>query len=459
MEVGAGQYQQYANGRIWWSAATGAWETLGTTAARYLALGGAAGTLGFPRSAAQPIAGGTWQWFTGGTIWASAATGAWETTGATNARYLAISGPWALGFPKSSVQPIAGGTWQWFTGGNIWASATTGAWETKGTTNARYLALSGPWALGFPRSAAQPIAGGTWQWFTGGNIWASAATGAWETTGATNARYLALSGPWKLGFPTRANAVIAAGRWQWFSAGVIWWSPATGAWETTGAIKTQYTAQSGPLSWYGFPTGAPRSYYGGVRQDFVGGSLLAGVQAVLDPVRSPVTARDVWATWRPGCPVGPESLTLIRLNFWGFDNQVHRGEIIVRSDLAPRVESIFGSALAERQPIRSMWRVDYYGGSDPAAMAADNTSGFNCRQVTGGSGLSPHSYGIAIDIDTLENPYYAGGRWWPTTQYVNRADLRWGMLYSWSRTTQAFVANGYEWGGSYLDYQHFEFVG
>ena len=39
--------------------------------------------------------------------------------------------------------------------------------------------------------------------------------------------------------------------------------------------------------------------------------------------------------------------------------------------------------------------------------------------MTGGTGLSA-LYGIAIDINTVENPYYAGGRWWPTTEYVDR---------------------------------------
>ena len=107
-----------------------------------------------------------------------------------------------------------------------------------------------------------------------------------------------------------------------------------------------------------------------------------------------------------------------------------------------------------------MWRVDWYGGDDPASMADDNTSGFNCRQVTGGSGLSPHSYGIAIDLNTVENPYYAGGRWWPTTEYVDRSNVRWGMLYGWSEVTiRRSRNNGFSWGGSYLDYQHYQFVG
>ena len=130
----------------------------------------------------------------------------------------------------------------------------------------------------------------------------------------------------------------------------------------------------------------------------------------------------------------------------------------MRSDLAARVTNVFAAALADGFLIRKMWRVDYYGGDDPTAMAADNTSGFNCRQVTGGTGLSPHSYGIAIDVNTVENPYYAG-KWWPNADYTDRSNIRPGMLFGYSKTTIAFQDTGFEWGASYLDYQHFEYVG
>jgi hypothetical protein len=171
-----------------------------------------------------------------------------------------------------------------------------------------------------------------------------------------------------------------------------------------------------------------------------------------------VSAADVWATWRPGCPVGPASLFLVRLNYWGFDNAVHRGELVVRADLAGRIQNAFEAALATRFPIRKMWRADHYGGSDPAAMADDNTSGFNCRQVTGGTGLSPHSYGIAVDVNTVENPYFRG-IWWPNAQYVDRNNVRPGMLFANSAMTVAFRNNGFSWGASFRDYQHFQFVG
>ena len=47
-------------------------------------------------------------------------------------------------------------------------------------------------------------------------------------------------------------------------------------------------------------------------------------------------------------------------------------------------------------------------------MRADNTSAFNCRPVTGNPyRVSQHSYGNAIDINTVRNPYVVGSRVFP----------------------------------------------
>jgi hypothetical protein len=379
------------------------------------------------------------------------------------ARWNALGGAAGLlGEPVGARQAVSGGERQAYQRGSIWWSPGTGAWETHDAIGTRYQQLGeSASSLGFPTSGEVAVAGGVRQSYAGGAIWWSGRSGAWETRGAVGLRFMAIGDvtSW-LGFPVGPEVGAADGVRQTFLGGNIWWSNHSGgAWETHGAINDDYWRGYGPQGWYGFPTSPEYGYYGGMRQDFEHGSLLWSVQAVADATFSGVSARDVWASWRPGCPVGPESLTLVRVNYWGFDNTVHRGEIIVRSDLAGRVASVLGSALADPNPVRQMWRVDYFRGDDPASMAADNTSGFNCRQVTGGTGLSPHSYGIAIDIDTVENPYYAGGRWWPNTDYVDRNNVRWGMLFSGSLVTRAFAAQGYAWGGSYRDYQHFEFVG
>jgi hypothetical protein len=36
---------------------------------------------------------------------------------------------------------------------------------------------------------------------------------------------------------------------------------------------------------------------------------------------------------------------------------------------------------------------------------ASDTGAYNCRQITGGSGYSLHSYGIALDLNWTSNPY------------------------------------------------------
>ena len=89
-------------------------------------------------------------------------------------------------------------------------------------------------------------------------------------------------------------------------------------------------------------------------------------------------------------------------------------------------------------------------------MAADNTAAFNCRQVVGNaSKLSPHAYGTAIDINTWENPYYAG-RWYPSREYANRTVRRPGMLFADSALVVAMRREGFRWGAAFMDYHHFQ---
>ena len=58
-------------------------------------------------------------------------------------------------------------------------------------------------------------------------------------------------------------------------------------------------------------------------------------------------------------------------------------------------------------------------------MAADNTSGFNCRDAVapGPPTWSVHAYGEAIDVNPVENPYLEGGQVQPRRRaapYVDR---------------------------------------
>ena len=186
--------------------------------------------------------------------------------------------------------------------------------------------------------------------------------------------------------------------------------------------------------------------------------------AVLNAVVKPTTAADVATTYRGGCPVGPSRLRTVSMNFYGTDKRMHRGVMVIRTDLTGEVKEAFGRALGVRFPLARMRNPNAYGGNDPKQMRADNTSGFNCRKVVGNPyRQSPHSYGIAIDVNPRQNPYRdPTGRWWPEngTSYIDRTPRRGGMLSSRSTLVRALQADDFFWGGRWSpgrDYQHFQY--
>ncbi len=168
-------------------------------------------------------------------------------------------------------------------------------------------------------------------------------------------------------------------------------------------------------------------------------------------------------TWRPGCPVPLRALTYLRMIYRGFDGRDRLGEMVVATGSAAAVVSVFRRLYTARFPIRSMALVDAFKGSDDASMAADNTSAFNCRRVTGGTQFSQHSYGQAIDLDPLENPYVSGGLVLPPAgaRFVGRPAVG-GVIHGEDVAVQAFAAIGWKWGGNWTsprDYQHFSATG
>jgi hypothetical protein len=170
-------------------------------------------------------------------------------------------------------------------------------------------------------------------------------------------------------------------------------------------------------------------------------------------------------SWRSGCPVPIEDLRLLTLTHWGFDGRVHLGSLVVHEDEALPVVRVFRKLFRARFAIKRMELVDEYGADDDRSMAANNTSGFNCRSVTGGSGWSQHSYGWAIDINPIQNPYITSdGTVLPPegAAYVDRSRTARGMIHDGDVVVRAFAAVGWEWGGNFQsikDYQHFSATG
>jgi len=189
-------------------------------------------------------------------------------------------------------------------------------------------------------------------------------------------------------------------------------------------------------------------------------SARVSVAAIPDEVWSYMQGR----SWRPGrgCPERSE-LALLRVPYRDFEGRTQLGPMIVAKKVASKIAAIFqeiydGGAFR----IYRIGLVDDYGGDDDQSIAADNTSGFNCRTTEGG-GVSQHASGLAIDINPVQNPYVSHGVTEPEAgkAYDAPEKRRPGMIGVITKgdvVHKAFAKRGWRWGGEWAhskDYQHF----
>ncbi|WP_234834930.1 M15 family metallopeptidase [Mycolicibacterium stellerae] len=176
-----------------------------------------------------------------------------------------------------------------------------------------------------------------------------------------------------------------------------------------------------------------------------------------------VTAAELGATWRPGCPVGPQLLRRVEVDYVGFDGQTHRGELVVHQDVVDDIIAIFSQLHRMGYPIAKMQAVARYpGAEDELSMEDNNTSAFNCRLLPSGRAWALHAYGRAVDINPLINPFIdSRGDIQPKTAgpYLDRRRTDPGILHAGDPAVRAFTDRGWRWGGNWRnpkDYQHFE---
>ncbi len=157
-----------------------------------------------------------------------------------------------------------------------------------------------------------------------------------------------------------------------------------------------------------------------------------------------------------------DDLQYVKIKHYDFDGNVKDGELIVNKKVAKEVAQIFYELYKAQYPLTSVRLVDDFGepGDDNLSMAANNTSAFNYRKVTGSKNLSRHSYGAAIDINPLFNPYIDGERIAPENgaEYADRSKDFPGKIDHDDLCYKLFTAHGWTWGGDWKgdkDYQHF----
>ena len=191
-------------------------------------------------------------------------------------------------------------------------------------------------------------------------------------------------------------------------------------------------------------------------------------------IKSDMLAKTIW---QHGCPVAMERLVLLNLSYIDFDGkEQHSGQMVVFDVMADAVLDIFRILYLNRFPVYSIKLINDFDGDDVRSLKANNTSCFNYRKIINSDKYSIHSYGMAIDLNPIQNPYldteYRGGK--KNIQvlppegmsYVNRANIRKGMVESYvdARKKQSVVSlfkdKGFKiWGGDWnfpIDWQHFQ---
>ncbi len=180
--------------------------------------------------------------------------------------------------------------------------------------------------------------------------------------------------------------------------------------------------------------------------------------------------------WVEFSPIPLNRLKLVTFSYVDFNGKQHQnGQCVVMDAVAPRVLQIFKELYKRQFPIHQAKRIEFFEGDDDKSMNANNSSSYNARTVTGASSnLSMHAYGLAIDINPVQNPFHsfendaaekqgirhtkpAAG----SNQYINRRRAQNDKLPGLAEDIiDIFDKNGFNtWGGDWndsIDWQHFQ---
>lgn len=160
-----------------------------------------------------------------------------------------------------------------------------------------------------------------------------------------------------------------------------------------------------------------------------------------------------------------DMLAYVHILHYDFEGQVQEGELICNQAIAQDLVDIFRTLYEHQYAIEKVRLIDAYNADDELSMADNNTSCFNYRTIPGKSKLSNHSYGYAIDINPLYNPYVytRNGTELISPEngaaYADRSADFPHKIDKEDLCYQLFVEHGFQWGGAWnssKDYQHFE---
>ena len=180
-------------------------------------------------------------------------------------------------------------------------------------------------------------------------------------------------------------------------------------------------------------------------------------------IAHPVTAADLGTSWRPGCPLEPQRLRRVEINYLGFDGQTHRGELIVHETWWPRSSRSSSNFINCAIPSRRCKR---------STTIRPPTMSYPCKTTTprrstaetspapaDGPSTPTAERSISTRYSTPSSTARALSNPEPPRHTSTAAALIPGLLHDGDPAVRVFTDRGWRWGGYWRtlnDYQHFE---
>lgn len=260
---GAGRYAAYQGGRIYSSAATGAWSIYGSLFVAWVASGGTSGRLGFPTTDVRAVGDGAGRYsrFQGGHIYTYYG-GAFAVTQPFNNKHLEKGGATGIfKYPRGEATATRDrrAVYQDFQGGRVFYREGTvvAVHNPVYSKHIRLGSISGP--LGYPAADPGYIGDGRGRacLFERGVIYYTPTTPACGLWGLCLQGYLNYGGPGaSSGYPTTDVGPVGDGRGVTarLERGQIYATSTTGGHVVGGFIHIAYVQRGGPTGRMGYPT-------------------------------------------------------------------------------------------------------------------------------------------------------------------------------------------------------------
>ncbi len=148
-------------------------------------------------------------------------------------------------------------------------------------------------------------------------------------------------------------------------------------------------------------------------------------------------------------------IILVNIEYRGFDNKTYQGQVIIHKDLKSSIKKIFKRILLETQfPMTSVLPISMFNWNTSSRL--NNCGAFDWRFVENSDEVSDHTFGAAIDINSILNPWVKKGQ--PNSPNYTYNPKKRGALHKNSEVVKIFKEEGWKWGGDWKnskDRMHF----